>query len=153
MNPICNLGREETAKGRMKTGLASIIGLLAIMATGFAASPLQAGFVEGWDAYQRGDFVTALSEWKPLAESGDARAQFNLGVLFDQGKGVPLSHVAAVHWWRRSAEAGYSSAQHNLANSLIAGDGVARDYGAAIAWLEQASNSGLAGAKYTLGKR
>ena len=94
---------------------ALVVGLLVIMAGGLLASPLRAGFEEGWDAYQRGDFTTALGEWKQLAEAGDARAQFNLGVLFDQGKGVALSHVAAVNWWRKSAEQGFVSAQHNLA--------------------------------------
>ncbi|MFP6744458.1 MAG: sel1 repeat family protein, partial [Alphaproteobacteria bacterium] len=58
---------------------ASLIALTAL--------PSQAGFDAGWAAYQNGDFATALSEWKPLAANGDARAQFNIGVMYDQGKG------------------------------------------------------------------
>jgi len=94
--------------------------LLAMLLAGFLTSPLRAGFEEGWDAYQRGDFTMAMAEWKQLAQDGDARAQFNLGVLFDQGRGVMRNHVTAVHWWRKSADQGFASAQHNLANSLIA---------------------------------
>ncbi len=47
-----------------------------------------AGSDKGWEAYQQGDFATALEIWAPLAEEGDAKAQYNLGILYDQGKGV-----------------------------------------------------------------
>ena len=46
------------------------------------------GFDEGWSAYQRGDFATALKEWGPLAEQGNLLAQYNLGVMYDRGRGV-----------------------------------------------------------------
>ena len=42
----------------------------------------------GWDAYDQGDYATALKEWQPLAEQGDARAQYKLGILYDKGQGV-----------------------------------------------------------------
>ena len=47
-----------------------------------------ADFDKGLAAYKAGDFATALAEWKPLAEQGDASSQFNLGVVYDLGKGV-----------------------------------------------------------------
>jgi len=46
-------------------------------------------YQEGLDAYERGDYDTALKEWRPLAEQGDASGQFNLGFMYDQGLGVP----------------------------------------------------------------
>ena len=101
MNLFDTLGGKATATGRAKPGLAPVLGLLAVLAAGLLSSPLRAGFEECWEAYQRGDFATALSEWKRLAEAGDPRAQFNLGVLFDQGKGVLLNHASAVGWWRK----------------------------------------------------
>lgn len=52
------------------------------------AWPAHATFEDGWQAYQKGEFGRAFTEWQPLAERGDARAQFNLGVLLEQGKGV-----------------------------------------------------------------
>ncbi len=53
------------------------------------AAPAWAGFAEGVAAYMRGDYATALRELRPLAEQGDANAQFNLGLMYDDGRGVP----------------------------------------------------------------
>jgi TPR repeat protein len=44
-------------------------------------------FDKGFAAYQAGDFDTALQEWRPLAEQGDAMAQYNLGYIYDNGEG------------------------------------------------------------------
>ncbi len=44
------------------------------------AAPAWAGWDEGVAAYERGDYATALREWRPFAEQGNASAQFNLGV-------------------------------------------------------------------------
>ena len=57
-------------------------------------------FQKGLDAVQRGDYTTALREWKPLAEHGNADAQFNLGVMYDDGEGVPQDYKTAVKWYR-----------------------------------------------------
>ncbi len=43
-------------------------------------------FDKGSEAYARGDYATALREWRPLAEQGHASAQSNLGVIYDQGQ-------------------------------------------------------------------
>ena len=136
-------------KGARHIGDRLIVLAAAVM---LAASPAAADFESGWQAYQRGDFAAALAEWKPLAGSGDARAQYNLGVLFDQGKGVAQDRARAVAWWTKAAAQGMAAAQHNLANSMIAGDGVEQDYAAAIGWLKQAAAQGLGRSKYTLGK-
>ena len=52
-----------------------------------AAAPAWADFDDGVAAYEAGDYATALKEWRPLAEQGDAEAQFNLGkmYIFDLG--------------------------------------------------------------------
>jgi len=49
-------------------------------------------------AAQAGDFATALKEWKPLAEAGDVDAQYNLGIMYDNGYGVPQDYAEAVKW-------------------------------------------------------
>ena len=41
------------------------------------------------DAYNRGDYTTAITSFKKLAEQGNARARFNLGVIYEEGKGTP----------------------------------------------------------------
>ena len=52
-------------------------------------SPLFADFAEGFVAYERGDYMTALREWQALAEQGDIESQHNLGVMHLNGQGVP----------------------------------------------------------------
>ncbi|GAB6068870.1 hypothetical protein JCM13664_21910 [Methylothermus subterraneus] len=59
-----------------------------------ATPPALAGFDEGLAAANRGDYATALKEWRPLAEQGDAVAQYNLGVMYDNGLGVPQDYQA-----------------------------------------------------------
>ena len=61
--------------------------LLLNLLVGYPA--FSAEFQKGVDAYDRGDYATALREWKPLAEQGNAPAQFNLGLMYDKGLGVP----------------------------------------------------------------
>ena len=64
---------------------------------------VSADFQKGVDAAQKGDFATALKEWKPLAEQGDASAQYNLGVMYKKGQGVIQDNVYA-HMWASLAE-------------------------------------------------
>ena len=53
-------------------------------------------FQKGFAAYEAGDFATALQEWTPLAEQGNVSAQYNLGTLYDSGKGAPQDYKEAV---------------------------------------------------------
>ena len=69
-----------------------------------------ADFQKGLEAAQRGDFATALSEWKPLAEQGDASAQYNLGDMYRIGYGVPQDDKTAVKWYTLAAEQGNANA-------------------------------------------
>ena len=55
-----------------------------------------ADFQKGLDAAQKGDFATALKEWKPLAEQGNAPAQFNLGLIYAKGQGVTRNYKTAL---------------------------------------------------------
>ena len=75
----------------------------------------KADFKTGWNAYQNGDFTRALKIWTPLAEKGDTRAQFNIGVMFAEGKGRAQSYKRAMQWWEKAAENGDAEAQHNIA--------------------------------------
>jgi uncharacterized protein len=99
------------------------------------AIPALADFQAGMDAYQKGDYVAAAKEWRPLAEQGDAVAQFNLGLLYLDGHGVPQSSEEASNWFRRAAEQDYVQAQHNLGAMYGSGQGVKRDYVQAYKWL------------------
>ena len=61
---------------------------------------------DGLDAFQKQDYKTAYKFWLPLAEQGNAKAQFNLGLMYNNGQGVPQDYKEAVKWYRLSAEQG-----------------------------------------------
>jgi hypothetical protein len=70
-----------------------------------------ADFQKGYDAYQSGDYATALREWQPLAEQGNADAQYELGWMYRSGKGVPQDYKTAFKWYTLAAEQGHAAAQ------------------------------------------
>ena len=70
-----------------------------------------ADFDAGLAAYERDDYATALREWRPLAEQGDADAQFGLGLMYHDGDGVPQDGAEAVRWFRLAAGQGDAHAQ------------------------------------------
>ena len=93
-----------------------------------------ADFGKGLAAAERGDYVTALREWRPLAEQGHAKAQFNLGVMYKKGMGVAQDYSQAAKWYRRAAEQGDADAQIKLGLMYGLGDGVVEDYVTAHMW-------------------
>ncbi len=103
-----------------------------------------ADFATGLSAYQKGDYVTAAKEWRPLADQGDPAVQFNLGLLYLDGQGVPLDLDQAVKWFTRSAEQDYEKAQLNLGAMYSVGKGVKRDYVQAYKWLNICASKGNA---------
>ena len=101
-----------------------------------------ADFQKGLDAAKAGDYATALKEWQPLAEQGDADAQFNLGIMYANGEGVPKDDVEAARWWRLAAEQGHARAQFNLGIMYANGEGVLKDMVFAHMWLNIAGANG-----------
>ncbi len=67
-------------------------------------------YQEGCVVYERGDYDTALKEFRPLAEQGHAEAQYNLGVMYVQGQGVPKDYVLAHMWLNLAAGKGMKEA-------------------------------------------
>jgi len=84
--------------------------LAVVVALLFSAGAAWADYADGWAAYKRGDYVTALQEWRPLAERGHAEAQFLIGDMYANGEGVPENDALAVKWWRKAAEQGFAGA-------------------------------------------
>ena len=72
-----------------------------------------ADFQKGLTAAQNGDYATALPFFEPLAEQGDATAQFNLGIMYENGKGVPKDYVRAHMWFNIAAISGESENASN----------------------------------------
>ena len=110
-----------------------------------------ADFQKGLDAAQKGDFATALKEWKLTAEQGYVSAQSNLGRMYEKGRGVLQDYKTAVKWWKLAAEQGFASAQFNLGFMYGKGQGVPQNYKTAVKWYTLAAEQGLAGAQSNLG--
>ena len=82
----------------------------------------------------------AVKWYRKAAEQGNADAQYNLGVMYDHGRGVPQDDAEAVGWYRKAAEQGYAKAQFNLGNMYITGLGVPLDYAQAHMWYNLAAS-------------
>ena len=91
-----------------------------------------------------------FDETKALAEQGDAYAQFNLGVIYDIGRGVPENNAEAVKWYRKAADQGDADAQSNLGIMYANGDGVPENDVGAYVWWSMAKTQGHKGAKGNL---
>jgi TPR repeat protein len=101
-----------------------------------------ADFSAGLSAYQKKDYPTAVKEWRPLAEKGDSPSQFNLGLMYVDGLGVPQDYNQALNWFERSAQQDYAKAQLNLGAMYASGKGIKRDYIQAYKWLNVCAAKG-----------
>ena len=88
---------------------------------------------------------------KRLAEGGDKIEQNNLGVMYDDGEGVPEDDKEAVKWYTKAAEQGVDAAQYNLGNMYRDGEGVPQDYKEAFKWYTKAAEQGMPAPRTTLG--
>ncbi len=101
-------------------------------------------------AYAAGDYATALSLWAPLADIGVPAAQFGLGVLNEEGNGVPRDYAEAERWYRSAADRGYAKAQYNVGKLYQNGLGISVDTLEAAKWFVLAARQGDATAQYSL---
>lgn len=112
------------------------------------ASSAFADFQAAYEAFNAGDYETAYREWLPLAEQGSAAAQFNIGLLYDEGKGREPDMKQAVEWYRRAAENGFPRAQFRLGELHESGQGfLERDLIQARKWFAIAAEGKYRGAK------
>ena len=127
----------------------SLLIVAALLMMAAVSPPAMAGdFDKGMTAYNRGDYAAALAEWRPLAEQGDAFAQYSLGVMYDKGWGVPQDYTEAARWYRMAAEQGDASAQNNLGLMYAKGEGVPMDGAVAYMWFNIAATAGDQNALY-----
>lgn len=94
-----------------------------------------------------------FTKWQSAAENGEVWAQFNLGLAYHLGKGVPKSELEAVRWYKAAADAGYAPAQANLGYCYDTGFGVAVEPAEAVKWYQLAAVQGNAFAQYNLAKK
>ncbi|HZI83518.1 MAG TPA: tetratricopeptide repeat protein [Casimicrobiaceae bacterium] len=130
---------------------ANVSKLLAIAALGFAVCAAAGALEDGIAAYHEKDYAKAAALWQPLAEQGDATAQYSLGTLFAEGKGVAQDDATAFKWFQRAAEQGNAVAQYNVGASYAAGTGVAKSETDAAKWFRRAADQGMTFAQINLG--
>ncbi len=80
--------------------------------------------------------------YRRAAEQGDAKAQFNLGIMYKKGQGVPQDYAEAIRWYRKAAEQGHAGAQTALGIMHKNGVGVPQDYAEALRWFEKGTVGG-----------
>lgn len=98
----------------------ALLTLLAVAMGPAGAQELDKGKEAAW----QGDYTAALAELQPLAEQGDAEAQYNLANLYRDGRGVPRDNEKAADWYTRAAEGGSWWAAFDL-GMLYWGQGLA----------------------------
>jgi len=91
-------------------------------------------------------------ESKKRADSGDADAQVNLGLLYGKGEGVPQDFAQARQWYEKAATQGNAQAQVNLGEMYARSEGVPQDYDKAMEWIQKAAAQGHARAQVDLGE-
>lgn len=136
-----------------RPGRLRAIGFAIAAALWFAfATAAWAGIDDGVAAYDKGDYTTAMAELRPLADAGDARAQFYLGEIYEGGLGVDQNDAQALEWYRRAAEQGLAKAQYHLGLLYEIGRNVPRNYATAAAWHRRAAEQGYAPAQSSLAR-
>ena len=128
--------------------------LIAIFLPIFLLNPAMtwgADYQKGLEAAKEGNFATATRLWRPLAEQGNANAQFSLGNMYQFGDGVVKDHKIAAQWYERAAIQGVAKAQYNLGFLFYYSQQLNRDDKAAVKWFRLAAEQGFLLAQTNLG--
>lgn len=128
-----------------------VVGAYGLAVLTFVAPVAQADYESGVVAATNHDYTKALTEWRPLADQGNALAQNKLGKLYALGEGVTQDYNEALKWFNRAAIQGNADAQFNLAQMYALGKGVPQDYTEALKWFRSSADQGNARAQRSLG--
>ena len=148
---VLSLARHVRPRSKnMKVTVQGVLGVLAIAAVLGAtaeAEPLEDGIA----AYHEKAYAKAAELWRPLAEAGNAPAQYLLGSLYVEGNGVEHDDATAFMWFERAANQGDAAAQYNVGASYAGGTGVQKSYVDAAKWFRRAADQGVVFAQLNLG--
>ena len=99
----------------------------------------------------RKDFNKTLAHLRIAADRGNARAQNELGVMYNKGEGAQQNDTKAVEWYFKSANQGFDRAQANLGWAYYEGKGVPQSFVESEQWYRLAAEQGHAESQYNLG--
>ena len=91
-----------------------------------------------------------IKKLKQGADSGDAKSQVELGIVYATGDGLPADEAEAVRWFRKAADQGDAAGEYYLGETYAMGRGVPVDYAEALKWLRKAADQGESHAQYNL---
>lgn len=130
----------------------AVIAVLGLSAVDVSAQD----FDKGLAAAEAGDYKTAIIEWQPLAENGDADAQESMGWMYQYGEsiygeGIPKDYTKAIKWYLMAAKQGNARAQLALGFLNLFGEGLPQNETEAISWIRLAAIQGDPSAQDALG--
>ena len=132
---------------RVGSALAALLTGLLLTTTAMA----QGGdFDRAKNAYLNGDYDTALSVVRPMAEGGNSDAQVLLSLMYDNGQGLPQDRRKATEWLLRAADGGNSNAKHDIGLRYYRGQGVEQNYQTAADWWQKAASDGIPDSQFNL---
>ena len=106
----------------------------AVLATGPIAPAVADAFDDAFNAYNNGDYATALQRFAPLAQGGDIRAQHMMGRMYSEGEGIQKNDAEGARWYQLAADRGDTVSQLSLGTMYVNGRGVARNFVEAYKW-------------------
>lgn len=109
-------------------------------------------YAQGVQAFALGDFEKAADLWLADAYLGSAESQFNIGVLYTEGKGLPRDRGEALSWFEKAAQQGHVEAQYNLGHLLLEDQGDLDSIRRGIDWWRRSAEGGFAVAQYNYGR-
>lgn len=115
-----------------------------------AGTVVYAGSALAQDAPSDAEAKQIRERTEPLAEQGNASAQYNMGVIYDEGYGVERDYGKALDWYRKAAEQGFAKAEHNLGILYQEGHGTEADPAEAARWFQRAAEDGEPAAQNNL---
>ena len=133
----------------LRSTFAPALVLTSLLICGSVGADIDA-YSAGRQAYDNGAFDTARDFWLQAAETGDARAEFAMGTLYERGEGVDPAPSLATAWYLRAARHGFAPAQFNLGNAYHRGRGVPQDVDEAVYWWARAAAADFAPAQFNL---
>ncbi len=144
---ITNSQAEHLAKAAFHGNIEDLLKLKISARSGNAAAQMW------WGGYwkEKKDYGKAIYWLERAADQEVAQAEYNLGVIYAKGQGVPQNYVKANYWYEKAADQGYAQAEYNLGVAYDNGYGEAQDYAKAIYWYKKAADQGVTRAEFNLG--
>jgi uncharacterized protein len=134
-------GRFSAKPSAPKHGALAMMSALVLIGAATMNPARADGQVRGVAAYSRGDYARAVRELIPAAARGDARAQAQLGFMYENGFGVPQNYVAAADLYQSAAAQGDAFGRSRLGLSYDKGHGVPHSVILSYTWLNLAAAS------------